>query len=134
MSKRALILFAHGARAASWAAPFERLRDLVRARRPDADVSLAFLELMEPSLPKRVAELAAAGVDEVTVVPVFLGQGGHVLRDLPPMLDTLRASYPALHIAAVGAVGEDPDVLRAMTEYCAGALDADAAAPGAGGV
>ncbi|UTY55726.1 sirohydrochlorin chelatase [Massilia sp. erpn] len=134
MSQRALILFAHGARAASWAAPFESLRELTQARLPDADVSLAFLELMEPSLPARVAALAAAGVDEVTVVPVFLGQGGHVLRDLPLMLDELRASYPALRINVVGAVGEDPDVLRAMTDYCVGALGAAGAAPEAGGV
>ncbi|NVD99922.1 sirohydrochlorin chelatase [Massilia sp. BJB1822] len=132
MGQRALILFAHGARAASWAAPFERLRDLVRARLPGADVSLAFLELMGPSLPAQVAALAAAGVDEVTVVPVFLGQGGHVLRDLPLMLDELRASYPDLRIGAVGAVGEDPDVLRAMTDYCVGALGAASAAPEGG--
>jgi len=118
MGKRALILFAHGARAASWAAPFERLRDLVRAQTPDTDVSLAFLELMSPRLPERVAELAAVGVDDVTVVPVFLGQGGHVLRDLPLLLDELRAAHPGVSVRAVDAVGEDPDVLRAMTDYC----------------
>jgi sirohydrochlorin cobaltochelatase len=124
MDKRALILFAHGARAASWAAPFERLRDLVRAQQPDVDVSLAFLELMSPRLPERVAELVAGGVSEVTVVPVFLGQGGHVLRDLPLLLDELRATHPGLTVRAVDAVGEDPDVLRAMTEYCVKALGA----------
>jgi sirohydrochlorin cobaltochelatase len=48
--ERALILFAHGARAASWAAPFQRLRDLTAQQRPDLAVSLAFLELMTPSL------------------------------------------------------------------------------------
>jgi sirohydrochlorin cobaltochelatase len=122
MGKRALILFAHGARAASWAAPFERLRDLVRAQTPDTDVSLAFLELMSPRLPERVAELVAAGVDNVTVVPVFLGQGGHVLRDLPLLLDELRVTHPSLSVRAVDAVGEDADVLRAMTDYCVKSL------------
>ena len=121
MGKRALILFAHGARAASWAAPFERLRDMTRARLPDVDVSLAFLELMSPRLPEQVALLAGQGVQELTVVPVFLGQGGHVLRDLPLMLDELRAAYPQLAINVVGAVGEAPDVLRAMTDYCVSA-------------
>jgi len=38
VNRRALVLFAHGARAASWAAPFERLRDINRARLPDVDV------------------------------------------------------------------------------------------------
>ncbi len=115
---RSLILFAHGARAASWAAPFERLRDLTQARMPQVPVSLAFLELMEPRLPAHVAELAASGVTGVTIVPVFLGQGGHLLRDLPQMVDQLRSELPQLSIAVAGAVGEDPDVIRAMTDYC----------------
>ena len=120
--KRSLILFAHGARAASWKAPFERLRELTQARSPDVTVTLAFLELMEPRLPEQVAELAAAGVQDITVVPVFLGQGGHVLRDLPLMVDQLRLDYPALSIKVAGAVGEDASVLAAMTDYCIASL------------
>ena len=122
MGGRALVLFAHGARSASWAAPFERLRDMVAARAPGVDVSLAFLELMSPRLPEQVAALAARGVDEVTVVPVFLGQGGHVLRDLPLILDAMRQAHPGMAIRAVGAVGEDPTVLQAMTDYCLSSL------------
>jgi sirohydrochlorin cobaltochelatase len=122
MSRRALVLFAHGARSASWAAPFERLRELTRARLPEVDVSLAFLELMAPRLPEQVANLVAAGMDDVTVVPVFLGQGGHVLRDLPLLLDEMRAAHPGVTIRAAGAVGEDPAVLRAMTDYCVSAV------------
>ena len=115
---KALVLFAHGARAVSWAAPFERLRDLTAARLPDCTVRLAFLELMEPRLPQAVAELVAAGVDDVAIVPVFLGQGGHLLRDLPLLADGLRAAHPGLRLTVAGAVGEDPGVLAAMTDYC----------------
>jgi len=114
----ALVLFAHGARAASWAAPFERLRDSSAARLPDCVVRLAFLELMEPKLPETVAQLVADGVIEVTIVPVFLGQGGHLLRDLPLLADGLRAAHPGLKLTVAGAVGEDPGVLAAMTDYC----------------
>jgi len=123
MTKQALILFAHGARAASWAAPFERLRDLTRARRPDVRVELAFLELMEPRLPAMVAALAAEDVTAITVVPVFLGQGGHVLRDLPLMVDQLRVDHPQLVFNVVGAAGEDPAVLNALTDYCVTSLE-----------
>jgi sirohydrochlorin cobaltochelatase len=115
---RALVLFAHGARAAGWAAPFERLRDLAQARLPDAAVSLAFLELMEPRLPGHVAQLAATGITDVTVVPVFLGQGGHLLRDLPALVEDLRAAHPGVAFKVVGAIGEDPGVLAAMADYC----------------
>lgn len=121
MASRALILFAHGARAESWKAPFERLRGMTQARMPDVPVSLAFLELMEPRLPAQVAALVADGVTDITVVPVFLGQGGHVLRDLPLMVDELRLAHSGVAIKVAGAVGEDPDVLAAMTDYCVAA-------------
>jgi sirohydrochlorin cobaltochelatase len=122
MGRPALVLFAHGARAPGWAAPFERLRELTQARLPDVAVSLAFLELMEPRLPDQVAALAASGIDEVTVVPVFLGQGGHLLRDLPALVERLRAEHPGLDFKVVGAIGEAPGVLAAMSDYCVGAL------------
>jgi len=115
---RALILFAHGARAASWAGPFERLRDMTQARMPEVRVALAFLELMEPRLPELVAQLTADGVTQMTVVPVFLGQGGHVLRDLPLMVDQLRIDHPQIKIEVAEAVGENASVLAAITDYC----------------
>jgi sirohydrochlorin cobaltochelatase len=118
---KALVLFAHGARAAGWAAPFQRLRELTAAQRPDCAVSLAFLELMTPRLPDDVARLVAAGVRDITIVPIFLGQGGHLLRDLPQLLDGLRATYPDIRFATVPAIGEDPAVLAAMAAYCSAA-------------
>lgn len=120
--KRALILFAHGARAASWAAPFERLRDGLRAQLPDTPVTLAFLELMEPRLPEAVAALVADGAGDVTVVPVFLGQGGHLLRDLPALAEQIRAAHPGLRLQLAGAIGEDPGVQAAMMDYCVRSL------------
>ncbi|MRX11030.1 cobalamin biosynthesis protein CbiX [Pseudoduganella sp. FT25W] len=120
--QRALILFAHGARAASWAAPFERLRDLTQARQPGVRVVLAFLELMQPRLPEVTAALIADGVSDITVVPVFLGQGGHVLRDLPLMVDELRAAHPQAAITVVEAAGENEAVLNALSDYCVNAL------------
>jgi sirohydrochlorin cobaltochelatase len=122
MATRALVLFAHGARAQGWAAPFERLRALTAARLPDCEVSLAFLELMTPALPDEVAALVARGVAHITVVPVFLGQGGHLQRDLPALCASLRATHPGLTLDVAGPVGEDAGVLKAMADYCISAL------------
>ena len=124
--KPALILFAHGARDPRWAEPFCKLREMIGAMRPELDVSLAFLDFMEPRLPDRVRELAQAGCGVITVVPVFFGQGGHVLRDLPPMVDALRTTYPALRLSVAPAVGEDPDVLKAIASYCMASVDGGA--------
>ena len=120
--KKALVLFAHGARDPRWAQPFQKLQQRAQAQLPDAEVVLAFLELMEPRLPAVVTELVYKGVEQVSVVPVFLGQGGHVLRDLPPMIDELRAAYPSLQIHVSDAVGESAAVLDAIAGYCVSTL------------
>ncbi len=119
---QSLILFAHGARDPAWAAPFERLRALAGAAMPTASVELAFLELMQPDLPTVVAQQVAAGSRRVTVIPVFLGQGGHVRRDLPQLLEQLRQTHPEVEIRTVPAVGEDEAVLQAIAAYCIGAV------------
>jgi len=122
MAMHGLILFGHGARDARWREPFERLAGKLRAARPstgDAQaVLLAFLELMEPDLPTAVAQLATQGCDAITVVPVFFGQGGHVRRDLPALVDQCRATHPAVEIRCAVAVGEDDGVLDALAQYC----------------
>lgn len=122
MTRQALILFAHGARDPKWAAPFQRLQELLQSQLPDTVVALAFLELMTPRLPELVSELAQAGCKDLTIVPVFLGQGGHVLRDLPIMIEQLQKDHPGAALKVAGAVGEDAEVLNAIARYCIGAL------------
>ena len=124
--KQALILFAHGARDPRWAEPFERLRAIAQAALPDTDVSLAFLELMSPRLPEAVAGLVQGGCVKVSLVPVFLGQGGHVLRDLPLLVDELRDAHPGLEISVAPAVGEDAAVLDAIAQYCVSTVQKNA--------
>ncbi|RKT26308.1 sirohydrochlorin cobaltochelatase [Paraburkholderia sp. RAU2J] len=122
MAMHGLVLFGHGARDGRWREPFERLADKLRAVRGSGDaagpVMLAFLELMEPDLPTAVGGLVAQGCDVVTVVPVFFGQGGHVRKDLPEIIERCRALYPSLEIKCAVAVGEEESVLDAVAQYC----------------
>ena len=116
-NRHGIILFGHGARDQRWAEPFERLASKLRAMRRDP-VGLAFLELMTPDLPGAISALAADGCDAVTVVPVFFGQGGHVRRDLPEVIDRCRAMHPSIEIRCAVTVGEDEGVLDAVADYC----------------
>jgi sirohydrochlorin cobaltochelatase len=122
LPQRALVLFAHGARDPQWAAPFQRLRQIIQAQQPDTVVELAFLELMTPKLPELAAQLQQNGCDDITVVPVFLGRGGHVSRDLPLIVSQLQQDYPAIAFSVAAAAGEDADVLAAIAQYCIGSL------------
>jgi len=106
-----LVLFAHGARDPRWRAPFERLERKVRASRPHLAVSLAFLELMQPDLDHAVDALVASGCTAIRVVPVFLGQGGHVREDLPAAVERAQRRHMHVPLMLRQAVGEDDAVL-----------------------
>jgi sirohydrochlorin cobaltochelatase len=115
---RGLILFAHGAREPGWAAPFEQLTARVREALPDTEVRLAFLEIMGPDLAAAAAEMVAAGVSAIGIVPIFFGQGGHLRRDLPVLIATLRTKFPGTTFRLAPAAGEDSGVVDAIAAFC----------------
>ncbi len=111
---RGLVLLAHGARDPAWATPFEALAVRVRASAPGALARLAYLELMTPGLEEVAEELAQAGCARIDVVPVFLGMGGHVRRDVPAQIEALRARHAGIDWRLHPALGEAPQVIAAL--------------------
>lgn len=114
---KAIILFGHGARDARWREPFDRLADLWREQHIGIPVELAFLEMMQPSLEEAVASLSTQGATQITVVPVFFGQGGHLRNDFPVLLSACQEKYPQIALSATCAVGEDLAVLQAIVDF-----------------
>jgi sirohydrochlorin cobaltochelatase len=119
VSNQAVILLAHGARDSAWATPFEAVVARVRERAPEAIVTLAFLELMAPTLEQAGADLVARGCTRVAVVPAFLGMGGHVRRDVPAQLERLRQAHPGVAWTLHPALGEAPQVIAALADATA---------------
>jgi len=122
-----LILFAHGARDPRWAEPFERVLARVRAQAPATPAVLAYLELLPPNLATAATHLLAQGCTEVAVLPLFLGAGGHVRRDLPAQLDALRQAHPHVRWVLHAAAGESQTLVCALADW---ACDAVSATPG----
>jgi sirohydrochlorin cobaltochelatase len=116
MQGAGLLLFAHGARDAHWARPFEHVAAQVQAARPHLPVRLAFLEFMAPDIAAAAAELADAGCTDIHVLPLFLGAGGHVRKDLPPLLDCLRTRHSGVAFTLHPSVGEASTLIAAMAE------------------
>ena len=112
--KAALILFAHGARDPEWAAPMRRVQAAIRASQPELRVELAFLEFMAPTLAGCAEGLLAEGYDKLTVVPMFIAQGGHLKRDVPLLIENLRSTGKNIEISLLPAIGEAEPVVRAM--------------------
>jgi len=116
MTARGLILLAHGARDPAWATPFAAVVARVQEKAPETLVRLAFLELMTPRLQDAGIELADLGCARVDVVPLFLGMGGHVRRDVPQQLELLRTARPAVGWTLHAAVGETAHVIAALAD------------------
>jgi len=110
----ALLLFAHGARDPRWAEPFLAIADRVRRADPGRLVELAFLELMEPGLGEAARRLAAAGAGRIDIVPLFLGMGGHLRTDLPPLVEAVRLSHPEIEVRLHPAIGESEAVIAVI--------------------
>jgi sirohydrochlorin cobaltochelatase len=123
-STTGLLLFAHGARDPNWARPFDEVAAQARLARPGVPVRLAFLEFMSPDLVAAGDELAAAGCTRVDVVPLFLGAGGHVRKDLPQILERLRAAHPGVQWQLRTTVGEQPGVITALAQAAVAGIDA----------
>ncbi|MEW2299453.1 sirohydrochlorin chelatase [Streptomyces sp. NPDC006655] len=149
----ALVLVAHGSRDPRALSTVRALQDRVRALRPGLPVHLGHIELNAPLLPDT---LAALGETEAVLVPLLLGRGYHVKRDIPetaaaarartrvaaplgphPLLaDTLRARLlgagwrprPASAVVLAAAGSRDPDA-RVDTDRMAGLLAARLGVP-----
>lgn len=109
----ALVVMAHGSRAAVANDEVRALAAWLEADGAAARVVAAFLELAEPSLPDAITALAAEGARSVRVLPFFLNSGRHVGRDVPALVEAARAAHPALVVEVLPHVGAG-DAFRAF--------------------
>ncbi|TDP87992.1 sirohydrochlorin cobaltochelatase [Aquabacterium commune] len=118
MTRLGILLFAHGARDPAWAQPFEAVarRLTEQASAQGHLVTLAFLEFMSPDILAAGAALAEQGCTEVAVVPLFLGAGGHVRKDLPRLLAELAEAHPGVQWRLSAAVGETDILIQGMAD------------------
>ncbi len=120
--KRALIVVSHGSRREASNDEVRRLAQLLSTHQENSfnDVSAAFLEIAEPSIPDGIAAAIERGANEVTVLPYFLSAGRHVTRDIPDEVDKARGLNADAVIRIVPYIGRAPEmadiVLRMVSD------------------
>ena len=112
--RHAIILFAHGARDPEWARPVQALLATIKARHSGTLARTAFLEFMTPTLETAIDDCVAGGSQHITIVPVFLAQGGHLKREVPHMMERARKRHPDVTLQLTRAIGEEREVIDAM--------------------
>ncbi|MFF3803209.1 sirohydrochlorin chelatase [Streptomyces sp. NPDC002032] len=103
-----LVAVAHGSRDPRAPHTALALLERVRELRPRLDVRLGHIELNRPLLGDALREARGAAV----VVPLLLGRGTHVKRDLPAA--AARAGHLRIRIAA--PLGPHPLLVEALVE------------------
>lgn len=97
----------------------ERLREMGHK-----DVRVAFNELDEPLIEDVLAEMAADGVDEVVVMPLFISLGHHLKCDVPPkiMLEdgetsgSFEAGGRTVSVKYAMPIGRDPRITELLAK------------------
>ena len=115
-----IILFAHGARDPDWARPVERLKRMLAERMPSALVEAAYLEHLTPTLDQLADEMVAKGATELSVVPVFIAQGGHLREDLPRRVESITTRHPKVPVRIAPPIGEVDTILASITGWIEG--------------
>ncbi|MGO4754652.1 sirohydrochlorin chelatase, partial [Streptomyces sp. 2MCAF27] len=101
-----LVAVAHGSRDPEALRTVTALVDRVRALRPDLPVRLGHVELNDPLLADTLAELRG----EAVLVPLLLGRGHHIKRDLPDAV----AAAPHLSVRMAAPLGPHPLLAEAL--------------------
>lgn len=114
---KGILLFGHGARNPDWAAPFHRIREILKAGRPGLPVEPGFLELMRPTFDEGIDCLVSQGATEIVIVPIFMAAGSHIRKDLPLMAAAAMERHGDVRIGLAPPVGEAAPVLAAMADY-----------------
>ncbi|MBE7160484.1 MAG: sirohydrochlorin chelatase [Williamsia herbipolensis] len=114
----AAVLVAHGSRDPRFAVTAGRLRDAVARSTPGIAVTLAYLDLDEPS----VGDVLARVDGDVAVVPLLLGDAYHNRVDLPALLgESARPGLRTVHTPVLA----DPRLTGALADRAVDAgLDA----------
>lgn len=119
-----LILFGHGAKDPEWAGSLIRVRNCLLERYPPSQVRLAFLEYLSPDLEGCVAEAVGGGAKAITILPMFIAQGGHLKREVPELVGKLRLRHPECRMTLAPPVGEAASITLALADHAASFLGA----------
>ncbi|MET9151882.1 sirohydrochlorin chelatase [Streptomyces griseoflavus] len=128
----ALVVVAHGSRDPRALSTVRQLLDGVRALRPGLPVHLGHIEIDAPLLPDTLAALDARGTGAAVLVPLLLGRGHHVMRDIPE-----AAAGARLRTRVAAPLGPHPllaDTLHARLTEAGWRTPADGTARRATGV
>jgi sirohydrochlorin ferrochelatase len=108
------IVFGHGSSVESANDAVRAMAGELQRRQGYEAVETAFLEGGQPDLRGAIDRLASDGVEHVIVIPYFLTLGMHLQRDLPRLVEEIRAAHPGMEIEVTPPLDGHPALIEAL--------------------
>jgi sirohydrochlorin cobaltochelatase len=105
----AVLLVGHGSRNAAWFDATTACLEVVRAQLGGVRVDIAYLDHHPDRFKPTLAGLIADGF-RVSVVPLLMAPGGHLLSDIEGHLEELRNMDPAVSLRLLPTLTEFDEV------------------------
>ncbi|SDB79935.1 sirohydrochlorin cobaltochelatase [Raineyella antarctica] len=106
-----LVIAGHGTRDPAGVQEFLALVDQVRALLPGVTVEPGSVELTPPSIEAALETALALSDGRAVVVPLMVGEGGHVLEDIPGAIGRAKGTADVRYARHLGA---DPRLVAAL--------------------
>lgn len=109
---KSLLIVAHGSRRQSSNQEVLDLAGQVAQQEGhDFDnVSAAFLEIAEPSIPDGLEHCVLEGASEIVIFPYFLAAGRHVVDDIPNEAAKVANKYPHVKFTIANYLGKSTEI------------------------
>lgn len=113
---KGLIILAHGSKVEATNETLVKIIDSVRERVTYDHVEGAYLQLMDPSLDMAIEKFDSKGINDITIFPMFLFRGNHILEDIPGEIEKIMTEKPHLSIKFLDNIGYDSKLIDIIEE------------------
>jgi sirohydrochlorin ferrochelatase len=114
LKRKGYVVFGHGSTVESANDAVRAMAAELQRRNGQEAVETAFLEAGKPDLRGAIESLAGQGVEHMIVIPYFLTLGMHLQRDLPRLVEEIRAVHPGLEIEVTPPLDGHPALIDAL--------------------
>ncbi len=109
-NKQGLLIVAHGSKSDIANSEFDQIVAHTASQTSDYVVKGAHMEISHPSIPEAIPLFAEEGVKQIIVVPYFLFNGKHILKDIPQILKETQVNFPQVTIILAKPFGFEPSL------------------------
>ncbi len=114
--KSAALLIAHGSRRPEANRDLVDLAFAIRGRTHYPIVEVAYLEVVEPTIPQGARRCVEQGATRVSLLPYFLSAGAHVVEDLERIRADLALEFPAIRFVLCRPLSLHPLLIEIVVD------------------